>query len=277
MPPQSRLRPRLSRTFSRARWREYERLLFAGLAAGYDIASLENWLLDRKDTPERLLVLRHDVDQHPRSALRMAAIEERLGLRSTWYFRWRTAHPRVIRRLRAAGHDVGFHYETLSRTALTEGVSETAGEGLVERCRPVLRQEIAEFARLHGHLRSVCPHGDSRVPGIANATLLKGQDWRRFGIEMDGNQAMHGRPLGYWLTDRSTAEGKWVDRVDPLALLSDGVSPILSITHPNNWASGPDLWVDRLLSGMLPRASDRRGWLARPIRTGVDRPPVAAS
>ena len=93
----ARVRPRFSRTFSRSRWPEYERFLRSAQDNGYRVTSLEDWVaegLPIEDEPT--LILRHDVDQHPRSALRMAAIEKKLGLQSSWYFRWRTAHPAVV-------------------------------------------------------------------------------------------------------------------------------------------------------------------------------------
>ena len=225
-------------------------------------------------TEQLTLVLRHDVDQHPRSALRMAEIEQELGVGSSWYFRWRTAHPTVIGSLQAAGFEVGLHYETLSRMTLErrrEGVSQ---EPLLADARARLREEIAAFSRLYGPTRSVVPHGDSRVPGVNNAELLRGEDCSEYGIEFDANEAMRGRGIGYWLTDRTSAEGGWKDAVDPVELLDRGVSPILCVTHPNNWASGPGLWLDRLLRAALPdspRAPGDRG--LTPIRTGSDLPP----
>jgi hypothetical protein len=257
---QPRLRPRLSRTLSRARWREYGELLDAARAHGYAIVSLEDWIVGgERDDP--LLVLRHDVDQHPRSALRMAAIEERRGLRSTWYFRWRTADARAIARLRGAGHHVGFHYETLSRLVRERRLA-AADDALVDEARAELRREAAAFCARFGPMRSVCPHGDTRVPGVSNAALLRGQDPRAFGVEFDGNHAMHGRRLGHWLTDRSRAEGSWGDGVDPLALLAERRSPILCLTHPHNWVSGAALWLDRLAGGHVPMTtrSDRPRW-----------------
>lgn len=264
-----RVRYRLSRSFSRARWGEYRRLLEAARSHGYEIVSLEDWVLNG-DAGERALILRHDVDQHPRSALPMATIERELGVRSTWYFRWRTAHPAVVGTLRAQGFHVGLHYETATRAILANG-------GLPDRdlrarfgeAAPVLRREIAAFEHRYGAIRSVCPHGDSRVPGINNGVLLRDADMSSFGIEFDGNEAMRGRKLGAWLTDRSGAEGGWRDGIDPHALLAAGVSPILCLTHPNNWASGLALWADRLLAALLP--ADRP---ARPIRTGRDVPPL---
>jgi hypothetical protein len=262
-------RARLSRTRSSARWTEYRELLELVLARGYRVVSLEDWVRDGASGKPEVL-LRHDVDQHPRSALTMAEIEVDLGLRSTWYFRWRTAHPRVIDRLRGQGFSVGLHYETLTRLSLALGTPNGAEiESRLPQARRDLRDEIRLFASLHGPIASVCPHGDSRVPGVNNATLLRGEDPGAYGVEFDGNEAMRGAGLAYWLTDRSSAEGSWKDGVDPRALLDGELSPVLWLTHPNNFASGPSLWLDRALSAALAPAGG-----AGPIRTGRDEPPA---
>jgi hypothetical protein len=248
------VRPRLSRTLSRARWGEYEELLRTAFGRGYAIVPLEDWVAEGRTSADRVLILRHDVDQQPRAALCMAAIEEELGVSSTWYFRWRTAHPGVVSKLRARGFGVGLHYETLTRLARKRGVEagQEPDPALVEDARAVLRKEIEAFASRHGPIRSVCPHGDSSMPWVSNASLLRDQDAADYGVSFDGNEAMRGARLAHWLTDRALAEGGWKDRVKPTALLADTVSPILCLTHPNNWSSGPSLWTDRVLRSVRP-------------------------
>lgn len=263
----ARVRPRLSRTLARARWREYEELLAGAREAGYRIVSVEDWVDGEAGHGEQTLILRHDVDQHPRSALRMAAIERRAGVRSTWYFRWRTADPAVIARLRADGFQVGFHYETLTRRALANGSAPDA------ETRDELAREVAAFQRLYGPIRSIAPHGDSRVPGVSNADLVRERGTAGLLVEFDGNEAMAARRPAVWLTDRSAAEGGWGEGLDPQALIARGETPILCLTHPNNWASGPALWLDRALSAALPAPSaGRRG---RPTRSRGDAPGTA--
>jgi hypothetical protein len=273
--PSNRIRPRLSRTLSRARWPEYRSFLQSARRHGYSLVSLETWVSESvDDAGGPVLILRHDIDQHPRSALAMARPEMELGARSSWYFRWRTAHPAVVAALKDAGFDVGLHYETLTRKALERGVTESPGEALIEESRRCLREEIAAFQRRFGPIRSAVPHGDSRVPAVRNSDLLHGEVWADYGIEFDGNQAMQGRGLGFWLTDRSAAEGHWKDRIIPEELFAAGTTPILCVTHPNNWASGPSLWVDRAIRRILPmRLNDAGPWPSRPIRTGSDQPP----
>ena len=271
----ARVRPRLSRTFSRGRWREYERFLRFAHENDYRVVSLEDWVGEGFPTDgEPTLILRHDVDQHPASALRMAAIERSLGLRSSWYFRWRTAHPAVVRSLKRDGFQVGLHYETMSRVALERGHYREPDEELIETCRKVLRDELATFERLFGPCRSAVPHGDSRIPEVHNALLLKGVDCSDYGIEYDGNEVMRGHDLALWLTDRIAAEGGWMEGIDPLEKLASRATPILTVTHPNNWASGPSLWTDRVLKAILPTGSPADGARARrPIHTGNDQPP----
>ncbi len=258
-------RRRLSRTLSRPRWREYRRLLGLALAQGYELVSLESWLAD-PDLAVRpaVMVLRHDVDQYPASALRMAAIEAEFGIRSTWYFRWRTAHPAVVRKIRDAGHEVGLHYETLTRELLRRGLRATDAAGLIPEARLLLREELAAFAACHGPASSTCPHGDTRMVGVHNGVLLRGEDLSAYGVRWEANAAAGRLPLDVWLTDRSSAEGRWKDGLDPIDLLIDRRSPILAVVHPNNWVSGAALWCDRVLPGRFGTA-------------GSDEPPLGAA
>jgi hypothetical protein len=252
----ARSRRRLSRTFSRARWPEYGRLLKAALGAGYQVISLEDFLDQRVEPGQGpILIVRHDVDQYAASALAMSDVEVELGVRSTWYFRWRTADPGVIEEVRRRRGEVGLHYETLSRQALRGG-GLTLDDGRIEAARDRLREEIAVFAERFGPIRSVAAHGDTRVPGVHNGVLLRDQEWTEFGIEYDANDAMRRHRLAAWLTDRSSAEGGWSENLDPHALFGAAESPILCLTHPNNWVSGPSLWVDRLLGSTLRRGGD---------------------
>lgn len=251
-----RPRRRFSRTFSRARWPEYGRLLKTALGQGYRVVSLEEFLDER--LPEGsgpVLILRHDVDQCAASALAMSDVEIALGLRSTWYLRWRTARPEVVAELRRRGGEIGLHYETLSRAA-REGTELGADpEERLQRGREILREEIATFATRFGPIRSVAAHGDTRAPGVDNGELLRGEEWREYGVDYDANDAMRRHRLAAWVTDRSSAEGGWSDDVNPFDLVRAGETPILCLTHPNNWVSGPSLWRDRL-SAAVRRATD---------------------
>jgi hypothetical protein len=271
-----RPRRRLSRTLSRARVGEYRSLLQTAIGHGYELVSVERFIEDPSVRAQPLvLILRHDVDQHPRSALPLAECERRVGARSTWYVRWRTADPDVIAQLRGHGGDIGFHYETLTRRLLELGGPDGADDPtLLDSCRTELRSEITSFRELFGPLRSVAAHGDSRVPGARNVVLA--EDHSLADLEVyEANIAMRKHKLGCWLTDLSSAEGGWGKGERPADLLSAHVSPILCLVHPNNWSSGVSLWRDRLQRAVLPSLGP--GARARIHRTRSDRPSTAAA
>lgn len=222
-------------------------MLRRALDAGYAVVSLDEFVLGDGAAGDRVLILRHDVDQAPRSVLPMLRIEQELDLRATWYFRWRTADPRIVGAVRAAGGTIGLHYETLTRQVLTRGQPRDDAEraAMLTACRELLRAETRAFATSFGPARSAAAHGDTRVPAVNNGDLLRDQDPHDFGLEFDANVAMRRFELACWLTDRSASDGSWKDGLDPLALLGDGQSPILCLTHPNNWISGARLWIAR--------------------------------
>ena len=258
---------------SRGRRHEYERLLRAVVQERYAVVPLGRFLDDPgARAPERVLILRHDVDQRPVSALETAAVEHALGISSTWYFRWRTADPDVVAAVRSQGGEVGLHYETLTRRVLREGLPPEGDlQPMLESCRRELQEEVEAFAALFGPIAGIAAHGDTRVPGVRNVALVEGVGPERFGVGHDANLSLREHRLGTWLTDRSAAAGAWSDDQDPERLLAEGVSPILCLTHPNNWVSGPALWRDRLLTALLPDRTPGRP--ARVRRALPDVPP----
>jgi len=268
----ARSRARFSRSASPSRWGEYRRLLQHAQAEGFEIRSLEAWL--DNDRGERVLILRHDVDQCPPAALRMLAIERDLGLKATWYLRWRTSRPRLVAAIRDAGGELGLHYETLSRMVLAERAAgrETDPAELVGAAQLALRRELIAFSVLFGPVRSACAHGDTRVPGVNNAVLLREADMSEYQLEFDANASMQTHDLAVWLTDRSRAEGGWRDGLDATEIISSHASPVLLLTHPNNWVSGGGLWLDRISARVLSTP----GPASQALRTSSDDPPVLA-
>lgn len=262
---------RMSRLMTPARWSEYREVLRAALASGYRVVALEDWVLNGPHDG-LVLVLRHDVDQHPRAAVAMATIEAELGITSTWYLRWCTADHRIISYLRSIGASVGLHYETLSRMALERRVNVVSDiDSILDDARLQLREEVCGFQELHGPIRSVCAHGDTRVPFAQNIRVMANEDPRSYNIDFEAYEAMKGRGLAYWLTDRLRGQGCWVNHVRPTDLFSRQVSPILAVVHPHAWASGPSLLFDRLLSSVLPDTFERPYKVLSRTRGGTPR------
>ncbi len=82
----------------------------------YDrILRFDEYLTTEKK-PASFALIRHDVDRHPLKALHMARLESEMGLHSTYYFRIKphVFDPSIVRTIRRLGHEIGYHYETLS-------------------------------------------------------------------------------------------------------------------------------------------------------------------
>ncbi len=92
----------------------YKKLLSTLLDTGYEFYVLED--LCGGEMNEPYIVLRHDVDRNPGNALRMAEIENAMGIKATYYFRIvkKVYDPSVIKKISSMGHEVGYHYEDLS-------------------------------------------------------------------------------------------------------------------------------------------------------------------
>jgi hypothetical protein len=67
---------------------------------------------------DKYCLIRHDVDRKPKLSLEMAQIEKSLNIKSTYYFRAKnnTFKPNIIKKIESLGHEIGYHYESLSDT-----------------------------------------------------------------------------------------------------------------------------------------------------------------
>jgi hypothetical protein len=88
--------------------KEYIELIKELKQSGYHFAPVKEYFMDRHRLP--IIFLRHDIDRFPHRALRMAKVENDLGVSSTYYFRYPFS-PRIIDMIAWLGHEIGFHYE----------------------------------------------------------------------------------------------------------------------------------------------------------------------
>lgn len=120
----------------------------------------------------RSLVLRHDVDLLPDHSLRTAQLEAEMGLHGIYYFRavpesW---DERIIRAISGLGHEIGYHYESL-----------TTCDGDVEAAYADFCQNLEELRTLVP-VKSICMHGSPRSP-YDSKDIWKKFDYHTLGIE----------------------------------------------------------------------------------------------
>ena len=130
----------------------YSQLFHSLKDRGYEFITYSEYCAGKR--PACFVILRHDVDRLPGHSLAIARQEAQAGARATYYFRavpesWNEA---VIREIHRLGHEVGYHYESLTT------------------CRGDVDAAYADFCRNLEALRklvpvsTVCMHGSPRSP-----------------------------------------------------------------------------------------------------------------
>ncbi len=275
----------------RERLDELHRLLRCGLDHGYETMTLsafaESMALPVQERPERILLLRHDIDSDVRRARRMWEIERRLGAVGSYFFRRSTWDLSLMRELSSAGCEVGYHYEELATAIKERGVTS------VEEARELRGVAGAQLSATIDELRATsglaldvfAAHGDfaNRAVGVSNVELLSDVSLRaEIGARLEAYDIED--KLSARSTDGVNRRGWWpTDPEDAFRQLEPVVGLLL---HPRSWGGAPivnarlDLGrireggiyrvrcVRRRMSGALPH---RERWPA--IRRVASAPP----
>jgi len=100
------------RDFTLTAYKEY---LWAIKCSYKNILRFEEYFC-AKPKPENFCLIRHDVDRRAENALRMAKLENERSVKATYFFRAKshTFKPQIIATIASLGHEVGYHYESLS-------------------------------------------------------------------------------------------------------------------------------------------------------------------
>lgn len=223
---------------------KYEELCRSILDVGYTPVTVHQYLTCPPDN--RIVILRHDVDRKPENAQKMAELEHALGIASTYYFRHpATFAPEIIDRVRALGHEVGYHYEVLAKA-----------NGDYEKAIDLFARELEEL-RSFCDIRTICMHG-SPLSRHDNRDLWKVYDFRDYGITGEAYLSMVGNNLQYFTDTGRNWNGRYsvrdampgaeqapVKTTDDLALwIRSGKSRGLYLTvHPNRWAVSEAEWA----------------------------------
>lgn len=173
--------------------KEYQAYLIRGLELGYQFLTVIDYYnkFQANTLPDKLIVMRHDVDFDPITASAFAVIERQLKISTTYYFRWSTADQIIVNFVKKQGHEIGLHFETLATYAKNNSLTfaQATSEETMDVCRNLLREEIKQFEALFGDIHSIASHGDewNIRNQFSNSQILKGQDLDSFYIKVNAS------------------------------------------------------------------------------------------
>ncbi len=127
----------------------YKKLLQTFLDNGYALIPYQEYCTNKPQG--KFLILRHDVDEFAKNALKMAQTEHSLGVKATYYFRIvkQSNHPDIITKIADMGHEIGYHYEDL---AFAKGDMAVARKTFADNLK---------YFRTYYPIQTVCMHGSS--------------------------------------------------------------------------------------------------------------------
>jgi len=229
----------------------YKNLLIALLEANYQPITFEEYFSTKK--PEKLVVLRHDVDRTPGNAIKMAKLENELNIRASYYYRVvaESYDEHSINEIVRLKHELGYHYEDLS---LAKGNKQKALE--------LFEKHLANFRKFYT-VKTMCMHG-SPMSKYDNRKLWEVYNYHDYNIIAEPYFDLNFNKI-FYITDASRSwnneEVTLRDKVstkfnyeinhtkDIIKLLKEEKLPheLMISTHPHNWADGSVEWLKILL------------------------------
>lgn len=229
------------RDFSLDKYRELCKTLIEN---DYEIITFRDYL--SKEHRSKFIILRHDVDSKPERALRMAKIENKLDIKTSYYFRTKRSvfNLNIIKSIHGMGHEIGYHYEVLSTT-----------RGNYLKAIKLFEKELSDFRKFI-EIETICMHG-SPLSRYDNRDLWKSYDFRSFGIKGEAYLSTR-KDLDYfsdtgWNWDKKNKlrdimannnfEGE-IDTTDSLLnyLENETTKNIYILVHPENWTGNSYEW-----------------------------------
>jgi hypothetical protein len=221
----------------------YEELLAEIVRTGRQVLALREYFGQRQGG-SAFFILRHDVDRRPSNALKMARLEDSLGIHSTYYFRVnrRVFKADIIREIAELGHEVGYHYEVLDKAHGKVSLAERIFVDELDRLR-----EVTEVS-------TACMHGNPLSPWD-NRDFWKHYALSQFGLVGEAYISVRERDLCY-VTDTGRAWNRggfnlrdhfpegWVSLMPSLAgtrqlilsIRKGEAKKIYLQVHPNRWS-----------------------------------------
>lgn len=202
---------------------------------------------------EKFVIMRHDIDRNPENALKIAHIENRLMVSSSYYFRIvkRSYDEAVMNEIASLGHEIGYHYEDL-----------TVAGGDTDYAIKLFTTNLKIMRKIYP-VRTICMHG-SPLSRWDNLMLWKKYNYRDYGIVgepyidvdfskvtylTDTGRCWNGKNVSVRDKVESTYRRAIKTTFDLIEQLNYNLLPdqLMITMHPQRWANESLPWLRELV------------------------------
>ena len=205
----------------------------------------------------KLIILRHDVDDKPQNSLRFARIQASSGIVGTYYFRIvpKSYNQKIAKEIVELGHEVGYHYESMDTC-----------KGNVDKAYDDFCKNLEKFNKLT-EIKTISMHGSPMSP-YDNRAIWEKYDYQKLGIiaepyfDIDFNKLYYLTETGrrwdghlYNLRDKATMENpvtnskflklRYHSTQNIIDALDAGTFPKQAMLnfHPQRWSDKLLPWI----------------------------------
>jgi len=131
----------------------YTKLLNVLNKQGYSFITFQDYILN-KNLPHKFIILRHDVDLKPYKSLAFAKIQNKMGIKGTYFFRIvkKSWNNDIVLQIFKMGHEIGYHYENLS-----------TAKGNIDNAYKDFCENLEKLRKL-APIKTICMHGSPSSP-----------------------------------------------------------------------------------------------------------------
>lgn len=222
---------------------KYENLITAIGKKGVKVYGIKDWV---EQKPNKGAVIRHDVDRKPINALKVATLESKYNIFTTYYFRStkNSFKPEIIKKIAEMGHEIGYHYENLSDC-----------KGNYQKAIKNFETNLKRFRKITD-IKTITMHGKPLSPH-RNDSLWDKYDYKKYDILAESFSTIDYSNT-YYFTDTGRAwesnRNNLRDRVntnlktnisstEELISFINKKMKVAIVTHPERWNDNMFPWM----------------------------------
>ena len=232
---------------------KYKKILKIACENGYCIKTFSEFV-NNATNDDKVLILRHDIDRISKCLLSFAEFEEDNGIKANYYFPSKIikSNPDLIRSISEMGHDVGYHYNDLSKS---KGDLSKAYQTLKENLE-ILKEIVPVSSicmdgkpfQMHDN-RKLWDHYNYKDFGVLGEIYLD-IDYNEFAYYTDTSRAWDNEKFN--VRDKVVTNKEWPvykSTFEMINAIKSGTFPEKAVIniHPEHWTDNAYDWTKKLV------------------------------